>query len=171
MKLFFKMLFGNLVLNKGPQDLPASAVLMKLSLLAYLLSGLPGLLVSVDFEQAVLAQALDVLVLLLFTYLCLQAFKKLERYTQTIVALASVGAIFQLVVLPILFEFKEVEEASQVMLGMSLLLLGLVSWNLTVIAHIFRESFSVRLPAAIALTISYMFITLSARKFFFPELA
>jgi hypothetical protein len=171
MNMFFKMLFGNFVLNKGPQDLPASRVLMKLSLLVYLLSGLPGLLVSVDFVQAVLAQALDVVVLLLFTYLCLQVFVKPERYTQTIIALASVGAIFQLIVLPILFEFKEVEEASQAMLGMSLLLLALVSWNLTVIAHIFRESFSVRLPAAIVLTISYMFITLSARKFFFPELA
>ncbi len=171
MNTFIKLLFGNLVLKKGPQDLPASTTLMKLSLLAYLVSGLPGLLVSVDSVQAVLAQALDVLVLLLFVYLCLQLFVKLERYTQTIIALASIGSLFQLAVLPILFQFKGVEEASQVMLGMSLLLLALVSWNLTVIAHIFRESFSVRLPAAIALTICYMFITLSARKFFFPELA
>ena len=171
MNIFFKMLFGNFVLNKGPQDLPASRVLMKLSLLVYLVTGLPGLLMSVDFGQAVLAQSLDVIVLLIFTYLCLQVLVKLERFTQTIIALASVGAVFQLIVLPILFEFKGVEEASQVMLGMSLLLLALVSWNLTVIAHIFRESFSVRLPAAIALTICYMFITLSARKFFFPGLA
>ena len=170
MNTFFKMLFGNLVLNKGPQDLPASRILMKLSLLVYFVSGLPSLLVNVEFEQAVLAQSLDVVVLLLFTYLCLQAFAKLERYIQTIVALASVGVVFQLIVLPILFEFREVEEASQAMLGMSILLLALVSWNLTVIAHIFRESFSVRLPAAIALTICYMFITLSARKFFFPGL-
>lgn len=171
MNTFFKMLFGNLMLNNGPQDLPASRILMKLCLLVYFVSGLPGLLVNVDFEQAILAQSLDIVVLLLFTYLCLQAFTKLERYTQTVIALASVGVVFQLVVLPILFEFRGAEEASKAMLGMSILLLGLVSWNLTVIAHIFRESFSVRLPSAIALTICYMFVTLSARKFFFPELA
>jgi len=171
MNTFFKVLLGNLILNKGPQDLPASSVLLKLSLLVYFVTGLPSLLENVDIEKAVLAQALDVLVLMLFTYLCLQAFTKLERYTQTLIALAGVGAIFQLVVLPILFEFQDVEEASQAMLGISLLLLALVSWNLAVIAHIFRESFSVRLPAAMALTICYVFITLSVRKFFFPELA
>lgn len=171
MNSYFKVLLGNLILNKGPQDLPASTILMRLGLLLYFLTGLPGLLFNASFEQAVLAQSLDVLTLLLFVYLCLQAFAKLERFTQSVTALAGIGAIFQLLVLPLLFEFQGVEEASQVMLSTSLLLLAFVSWNLAVIAHVFRESFGIRLPAAMTLTICYVFITLLVRKIFFPELA
>ena len=171
MDTLFKVLLGNLVLNKGPQDLPYSSALMRLCLLLYFFTGLPGLLTNSEFDQAVYAQALDVLVLLTFIYLCLQAFAKLARFTQTITALAAVGAIFQLLVLPLLLNSQEVTEVSQVSLGVSLLLLMFVSWNLAVIAHIFRESFGIRLPAAMALTICYVFITLLIRKFFFPELA
>ena len=55
-------------------------------------------------------------------------------------------------------------------MSMSLLLLMFVSWNLAVYAHIFRESFGIRLPAAMVLTICYVIITVVARKLFFPDL-
>jgi hypothetical protein len=144
---------------------------MRLSLFVYFLTGLPGLLFNTDFEQAILAQSLDVLTLLLFVYLCLQAFSKLQRFTQSVTALAGVGAIFQMLVLPLLSEFQGLDEASQVSPVAAVLLLAFVSWNLAVMAHIYRESFSIRLPSAIALTICYVFITLLVRRIFFPELA
>ena len=171
MKQFFEAILGNLVLNKGPQDIPFSNVLMRLSLLFYFISGLPGLLITASFADAALAMTLDVVVLLLFSYLCLQAFSKSARYVQTITALATVGAVFQLAVLPLLLDFQGGQEATQGMLGLSLLVLMLVSWNLAVFAHIFKESFGIRLPAAMVITICYVFITLLARKIFFPELA
>ncbi len=171
MKSFVNVLIGNLLLNKGPQDYPASLVLMRLCLMAYFITGLPGLMISVNFSFAVLAMALDVVVLLLFVYLCLQAFSKSERFIQSVIALSSIGIVFQLIVLPLLFSFNADPNVAQEMLGLSLLLLMFVSWNLAVYAHVFRESFGIRLPMAMVLTICYIVITLLARKIFFPELA
>lgn len=170
MNIFFKVLLGNLVLRKGPQDFPFSIILMRLCLLVYFITGLPGLMMTLGFETSILAMALDILVLLAFVYLCLQAFSKAERFVQTVISLASVGTVFQLIVLPLLFNFQVDPEEAQAMVGLSLLLLMFVSWNLAVYAHVFRESFGVRLPAAMVLTVCYIVITMLARKIFFPEL-
>jgi len=171
MNSFFKPLSGLLLLNKGPQDLPYSTVLMRLCLVAYFVTGIPGLIISTDFQHAVFAMALDVIVLLLFIYACLQAFSKLERFVQTVIALASIGVVFQLIVLPMLYNFNADPEAAEAMLSLSLLLLMFVSWNLAVYAHVFRESFGVRLPVAMILTVCYIVISLLVRKIVFPELS
>ncbi len=170
MNIFFKTLLANLVLTKGPQDFPYSMVLMRLCLVVYFLTGLPGLASSASFEESVIAMSLDTLVLVIFVYFCLQAFSKNERFTQTVIAMASTGAVFQLAVLPILFNFQVEQPVTEEMFSMSLLLLMIVSWNLAVYANIFRESFSVRLPAAMALTVCYIIFTVVVRKLAFPEL-
>lgn len=171
MNSFFKPLLGVLLLNKGPQDLPYSSVLMRLCLIVYFVTGIPGLVISVDFQYAVFAMALDVIVLMSFVYVCLQAFSKLERFVQSVIALASIGVVFQIIVLPMLYSFNADTEAAEAMLSLSLLLLMFVSWNLAVYAHVFRESFGVRLPVAMILTVCYIVISLLARKIIFPELS
>ena len=171
MNSFLKPLLGVLLLNKGPQDLPYSSVLMRLCLIVYFVTGIPGLVISIDFQYAVFAMALDVIVLLLFVYVCLQSFAKLERFVQSVIALASIGVVFQIIVLPMLYNFNADPEAAEAMLSLSLLLLMFVSWNLAVYAHVFRESFGVRLPVAMILTVCYIVISLLARKIIFPELS
>jgi len=81
------------------------------------------------------------------------------------------GAFFQLLVLPLIFNFDADPKVAEEMLGLSIMLLIVVSWNLAVYAHLFRESFGVRLPAAMILTVCYIVITLMVRKIFFPEIA
>ena len=171
-KIFLGNIFlGNLLLKKGPQDFPFSPALMKLCLLAYFVTGIPGLMITATFPQAVFAMALDVMVLIAFVYLCLQAFSKTERFVQSVISMASMGAFFQLLVLPLIFNFDADPKIAEEMLGLSIMLLIVVSWNLAVYAHLFRESFGVRLPAAMILTVCYIVITLLVRKIFFPELA
>jgi hypothetical protein len=53
---------------------------------------------------------------------------------------------------------------------LSFLLLFLLSWNLAVVAHIFREAFNVRLLAAFVLTLAYKVIEVSLSQILFPEL-
>ncbi len=170
MNSLLKILLGNLVLSKGPQDFPFSLMLMRLALVAYFITGFPSLMTTTSFEVSALAMALDTLVLLLFVYLCLQGFKKSSRFVQTVTSLASIGAVFQLAVLPLLYNLQVDGETVQGAMSMSLLLLMFVSWNLAVYAHIFRESFNIRLPAAVVLTICYVLITVLARKLVFPDL-
>ncbi len=171
MNSFNRILLGNLLLKKGPQDFPFSPALMKLCLMVYFVSGIPGLMMTANFPQSIFAMTLDVIVLLAFIYLCLKAFAKPERFVQSVISLASMGAFFQLIVLPLILNFDADPDVAQEMLGLSILLLMVVSWNLAVYAHLFRESFGVRLPAAMVLTVCYIVITLLVRKIFFPELA
>lgn len=162
---------GNLLLNKGPQDFACSNVLMKLCLGIYFVTGLPGLMINAEFSQAVFAMTIDVIVLLGFVYVCLQAFSKSERFVQSVIGFASMGAFFQLLVLPLILNFDTSPDVAEQMLGISILLLMVVSWNLAVYAHLFKESFGVRLPSAIALTVCYIVINLLAKKIFFPVMA
>lgn len=170
MNFVFKALLGNLLLNKGPQDLPYSLILMKLSLLVYFLSGLPGISISLSLPQSMLAMLLDVLVLMAFVYACLKAFNLQARFVQTIISLASVGTVFQLLPLPLLYQLQDLQEGEPIAPGVSIFLLILVSWNLAVIAHIFRASFNIRLLAAMALTICYIVISYLAKESIFPGL-
>lgn len=167
MNFFLKALVGNLLLHKGPQDLPFSIIAMKLSLLVYFISGVPGLAISVGLPQAVAAMLIDLLVMLLFMYGCLKAFSLTSRFVQSTTAMAGVGSLFQLAPLPLLYQLQGIEDPAQIPASISMFLLILVSWNLAVIAHIFRESFNVRLFAAMALTICYVVITYLSKSFFF----
>lgn len=170
MNSFFSVLLGNLLLKQGPQNFPYSIVLMRLCLVVYFITGLPGLVSNVSFEQAMLAMFLDVLVLLLFVYLCLYAFSQLPRFVQSIISLASIGVVFQILVLPVIYNFNSDPKVAQDMFGLSILLLVFVSWNLAVYAHIFKAAFGVRLPAAMVLTVCYILITMMARQIIFPEI-
>jgi len=170
MNSFFAVLLGNLTLKNGPQDFPCSVVLMRLCLIMYFVTGLPGLLWSTGFEQAVLAMALDMVILMLFVYACLQAFSKPERYVQSVIGLTSVGSVFQLLVLPLLYSFDADADASGAMANIAWLFLLFFSWYLAVYSHVFRDSFSVRLPSAMILTVCYFVINVVLRKIFFPAL-
>ncbi|VAW59937.1 hypothetical protein MNBD_GAMMA11-3383 [hydrothermal vent metagenome] len=166
---FFKTLWGNLLLSKGPQDFACSSVLLWLCLLASVVTGVPALLSKVGFAYAVLAAVVDVLVLLLFVYLGLQAFSKLARFVQSATALVSVSVVFQMIAFLLLapLETAQAQDQANGMAGLALLFL---SWYLAVCTHIFRQVFGVQLPVAMILTICYIVINRLAVGIFMPEL-
>lgn len=174
MKTFLTVLAGNLVLTSGPQDYPYSRLLMRLCLLVYFATGLPGLLMSMELDRSLLAMGVDILVLLGFVYLCLHAFDKLPRFVQTITALASTGAVLQLVALPFVpdaISAEKIQSATpEAQMSIALLMLMIVIWNLAVCTHIFRQSFGIRLPSAMLLTVSYLMINLFVKTLVMPDL-
>lgn len=170
MNQYLKILLGNLLLNQGPQDFPHSKLLMRLSLLIYFVTMLPGLMVRLEFEVAVFAAVLDVFMLVLFVYLCLQAFAKSERFIQAVTALACVSFVFQLAIWPLLNILTESPGEEQVAITY-LSILGIQAWLLAVYTHIFRESFGVRLPAAMLLTVCYVVINIMAGQILLPEVS
>jgi len=167
MNSFFKPLVGTLLNNKGPQDFPYSIILMRLCLMTYFITGLPGLMVRISFEKAILAMTIDIAFLMLFVYLCLQAFSKSARFVQSLTSLTCVGVFFQLVMFPLLSKISADSKPDESVLG---LILVIAIWQFSVFTHIFKESFAVRLPAAIVLTICYIFMSQIVSSLFFPEL-
>lgn len=167
MNSFLKLLLGVLVFNKGPQDFPCSITLMRICLLGYFITGLPSVMTHTGLEKAILAMALDVVLLMLFVYFCLQAFSKSARYIQTITSLAFVGVFFQIVMYPMVAEIGvDVKQGDPTL---SLILLVAI-WMFSVYVYIFKESFSIRLPAAIGLVICYGFMSQIISSLLFPEL-
>ncbi|TNF37964.1 MAG: hypothetical protein EP315_01855 [Gammaproteobacteria bacterium] len=160
-----KRFFYICLLSRGPQDLPHSHALLLLSLLAYLLSGVLTLTQGMVMEQAIAAAVIDLGILLLFGRVCLQLFRKLSRYVQMMTALLGVGALFQLLALPLLASIQH-EQAN---MELSLILLLLFSWNLAVYAHIFRESFGIRTGPAFLITLAYTVMSFAANQMIFPQ--
>jgi len=167
MNSFLQLLFRILLLNKGPQDFPHSTLFMQLCIAVYFISGLPSIMMRVGFEKAVLAMLLDIAVLMVFVYFCLQAFSKSERYVQSITALMSVGIFFQIVMFPLLSQIGAETKPGETVLS---LILVFAIWMFSVFTYIFKESFSIRLPAAIVLMICYGFISQLLSVFLFPEI-
>lgn len=167
MSELLKRLFQICLLSRGPQDIPYSPLLLRLAVIAYFLSGLLGVMTQTSLMESVAMMALDLLVLLLFSWVCLQAFKLRQRFVQTVTALCATGTLFQLLFLPVLMQLPTSADDVTPAASLSLLLYILISWNLAVVAHVFRESFSVRLPAAFVLTLAYIIIEMSTSQFLF----
>ena len=170
MSELLKRLFHICLLTRGPQDLPCSVLLLRLLLAVYFISGLFSLLTTVSVDVAILVMIVDIAILMLFCWVCLQAFKLRARFVQTMIALTGVGSLFHLLSVPLLAQIQVAGATGQVAGGVSFLLLFLISWNLAVIAHIFREAFNVRLLAAFILTLAYKVIEVSVSQILFPEL-
>lgn len=167
MLLLLKQFFNICLLNKGPQDLPGSHLLLHFTLLAYLMSGVLSMLAATPLEQALPVMLVDLCVLLLYPWLCLKAFNKSPRFLQMMTALAGVGTIFQIVAWPLLI-YMGSQQASPSPTGFMMLLM-LLAWNLVVYAHIFRESFNIRLLAAYVLALTYAVVSASVRQLLFPD--
>lgn len=158
------------LLSQGPQDLPYSPSLLRRILLLYFVTGLLGLSTLLTFEQSLPVMVVELTLLIAYAGLVLKAFNKPQRFVQMLTALAGVGAIFQLIEWPLQIIIASTRAAGQISPEVSLLLLVAVSWNLAVIAHIFRESFEIRLLSAFLLTVAFAIINITVHQMLFQDL-
>ena len=170
MSALLKTYINLCLLNKGPQSIPYSIILLRLVLVLYFVTGVLSSLPSSSFGQSVQMMCVDIFILMVFCWGCLQLFRKSSRFNQMMTAILGAGSLFQLLAWPLMFYF-EIAQAKQVIVPeLGFLLLMLISWNLAVYAHIFRESFGVRLYAAFFITLLYAVISVTSRQLLFPEL-
>lgn len=158
------------LLAQGPQDIPYSIVVFRGSLLAYFVTGLLGLSTIFSFKQSLPIMLVELALMLTYAGLVLKAFKKMPRFVQMVSAMAGVNAIFQVIEWPLQFLIASARSAGQVAPDISMLLLIAVSWNLAVIAHIFRESFEIRLLSAFMLTVAFAIINITVHQLLFKDL-
>ena len=158
------------LLNKGPESIPYSIILLRIVLVLYFITGVLSSLASSSLGQSMAMMCVDIFVLMAFCWICLQIFNKPSRFNQMMTAILGTGSLFQLLAWPLMFYF-ELAQAKQVIVPeLGFLLLMLISWNLAVYAHIFRKSFAIRLYAAFFITLAYAIISITLRQLLFPEL-
>ena len=163
MKPLLQLFWSICLLRKGPEDVPASPVLLKLCLLSYGLIGLLGLLLMANAEAsaAMLQMAIDIvlLVALVFGILNIRGYR--ARFVQTLTALAGTGTLLGLIFLPLAPGMRH---------GIGpLLLLGLMVWNIAIITHILQHALSTSHGIALAYTLSYVAISLAVMGWLLPQ--
>ncbi|MFW2374874.1 MAG: hypothetical protein ACN4GM_17250 [Gammaproteobacteria bacterium] len=158
------------LLSQGPQDLPYSSGLLRVALLVYFATGVLGLTTLMTFEESLPVMLVDIALLMTYSGLVLKAFNKTQRFVQMVSALAGVGAIFQLVEWPLQLMIASSAAATQLSAEVSIILLVAVSWNLAVFAHIFRETFEIRLLSAFLLTVAFAIINITVHQMLFKNL-
>jgi hypothetical protein len=157
------------LLRAGPQDLPASGFLLVVTALLGLLTG--ALVIVESFGSvfyALLAQLLDLLLLvsLLRTGLAYRGLA--TRFPQAATALFGSSALINLVTMPVQLLIGEDPSAS---LGGELgvlFYLFLLVWALVVIGHIVRHSFDIRFSGGILIALAYFLLINWLVQIFFP---
>ncbi len=143
--------------RKGPQDLPASRLLVLLVFIAYLLTGLVRMrLFQLGLGEALLFISIDALMLAGWLWLVLAFFGRRQRFEQTISATLGVGLLVLLGDITV--------RALQLLLGLSdafavnwLLLRFIIT--MLVLGRIFKLALDRGLVTGIALTIAITFST------------
>jgi len=144
-----KILIGICLLRASPQDLPASRAGMLAALVAYAAAGVLGVIDVATFENAILAAAVDTLLLVAVTHLVLQ-WRRLEiLLTQTLTALAGCGALLSLLAWGAASLASEAFQPEWVWAAF-------LVWYTLVFGHILRHALSITLAAAVAASLCYL---------------
>lgn len=157
-----------ILLRRGPDALPASPRLLQQILLLNALSGIVVLSTQYEAGIAVSSTLLDLALMLGFTWILLQALHRQPRFVQTATALSGVGIVFHLLLWPALLTFSatDTDEVLRTQVGISMLLV--MSWELLVIAHIFRCAIESSMGRAIALSFALFIISITVSQLVIP---
>lgn len=156
------------LLRLGPQDIPASRVLLVLSLAAYVLVSfvlsVPGYPSAVALRLA----GVDLLLLVVFASVPLYLLDKTARIGQTLTALAGSGALLGLLALPVIRVLFEGQDSSEVPPFAAMVWLILFGWSLLVVAHIMRHALSVAFAVGLGVAVLYTLVAMQVIGTLFP---
>ncbi len=144
-------------LRAGPQDLPSSSWLMKLSLLIYFAVATLSQLIEYSLPISLAAAVAELFLLLLIVGLLLRVRGFSSRFKQTITAMAGSGVLISLVALPLVHLAAGIspENMNLVDSAIMTLIMFVLLWSLMVTAHIFRNALEIKAGMAVALTVVY----------------
>ena len=161
-----KKIINMLLLKTAPQDLPYSKALLGRMIFLYFVTGI--IVAGRDDPSLAFAQImLNTSIILSFGFVVLSSLKLMPRFVQTITALIGTGVVFNLLAWPIL-AYDDIEQASAFSVQMlSLLILMLISWEILVSAHIFRNALNIKTTQAVILSMALFFVALSLSQLIF----
>lgn len=142
-------------LRAAPQDLPYSRFLMLACVGAYLLMGLVISLLDQGFGLALLSAGIDTGLLIGLAYLALWIRNYQGRTVQTVTAFAATGTLFELIGWPLVAYLQQSDGSS-----LSILLLLLIIWNISVIGHILRHAVDVPMWVGTGVALLYIYTSI-----------
>ncbi len=168
MYALFNLFLDICLFRKGPQDIPASAVLLKLCLLAYGASGFLVLLLGAPAPVALLQVLLDLVLLAGLLHLILLLGRHPSRFEQTLTALTGAGALIGLLALPLMHWIVRQGPGGDTTLPW-LLMLGLMVWSVAIIAHILRHALGTTVWAGAMYALGYTILSWTLAGWIGPQ--
>ena len=168
-----KILIGICLLRAAPQDLPASRAGMLAALIIYAAAGVLGVIDVLTLENAILATAVDTLLLVAVTHLALQWRRLESRVTQTLTALAGCGALLSLLawgaagLAHVAFQPEDVlSSVAAPSLAHSWVWAAFLVWYTLVFGHILRHALSITLATGVAASLLYLIFSIGVTGLF-----
>jgi hypothetical protein len=150
--------------QKGPQDVPASATLFYLMVLAYFAVGAIVLGMQTGWLIGIVQAVVELGLVLGFIWGLLALGRKSVRFQQTATALLGSDTLISVVALPLLLSVKVGSQAA----FPYVLLVGLMIWSMAVTGHILRHALSKPLSFGIGLAVLYFLATYQIMAYWFP---
>jgi hypothetical protein len=154
--------------SKGPQDTPASALLLALAIGANLAVGIGLAMFQADWVESLLQSLVGIALLAGFLSVALALARKVSRLLQTATTVFGCDTLISVAAVPLLVGSQLSPEAAGVT---TLLLMFLLLWQITVIGHILRHALSVPFMAGFALAFVYTVVSYRIMMALFPVMA
>ena len=143
----------------GPEDVPSSRFLLKLTVCAYMVLQVPLLWRQGGITPAAGVSILaDVVIVFLFVWVLLWVTGNVSRYQQTMIAFFGTGFLVTLLALPITYFYLSIDKANELLVLPFLALIGILIWSIIINAHIFSRAISRSLFEGVAIALLYFII-------------
>jgi len=147
-------------MRAGPQDLPTSRTLLIYTVASYFVASFFLAIFLLPLGEAIFAAVVDATILVLFSYVLLWVKLMLQRWYQTLTAMAGAGLIIAVLALPMYVARYMFGPESALAIILSFLILGLLVWSLAIFAHILRHTLDVPFIIAIFISGLYTYVTM-----------
>ena len=162
----FKLFLDICLLRRGPQDVPASATLFAMVLVASLLIDVIVVASRSPVDEALLMVLINTSTMLLVVFILLRILGHAARSLQTLTALLGTGVIISCLLLPMLAMNAIFATESSMF---EFFLVAFNFWSLVIITHILRHALEITLFPAAVLAIGYVMLSFSLVNLFLPQ--
>jgi len=163
-----RLFAGICLLRAAPQDLPASRMLLGVTLGLYLLFAWLLAIPAYGQANAVWVALLDTALLIVFIQALLFLLARGPRILQTLTAMAGSGSLLGLLALPLVL-WGQPSQAEEQVSGLLLYAwLLLLVWNLLVAGHILRHALSTSLGIGVGVALLYALFSMQLVAILFP---
>jgi hypothetical protein len=163
LRALFGVVFDIVLLRRGPEHMPASAVLLAFVIGAYIVvDSTVAAALSLFETRRMVGLLLGIATTLLWYHVALSAVKKRERFVQTLTALFAISILFTPFILPmlgtVLVQAQAKQQPSQAFM---LMFLFVVTWAVVIYVRIVSAAFDWPWPAALLLLIGQEAFTIA----------
>lgn len=159
--LFFRIA----VFKRGPQDVPASPLVLKVILPVYVLVNFLILMLNGTASTAVLQIGADFAMMLCFTWPMLYFAGKRARFPQTLSAMVGTDAVISFVAIPAIASLN-----SQPSELAYFIMLAMMVWHWLVSGHILRNALDRSWFFGLGLALLYIMLSSQIMAALFPEI-